>query len=209
MRRKDNKRKVPKPELAHVTWTKAEIQWLATAERLNIEILNLEKTFSTIASDPPKKVLQIETEIEPCVVKTASPDILILASVSFSDDEENFVGEFAAEDCIGYVRLNGQRIPDDPTWQKHISYQHRSGRGLLPHGNMPRLDFVIFEKFNVVRDEIWDMARNAKTDGRIPIMRFLMCEPIYLDWQEFKSDKDWLSRKHPARDFVFLEQYCV
>ncbi|MCZ6590531.1 MAG: hypothetical protein O7B98_05240, partial [Alphaproteobacteria bacterium] len=121
MRRKDNKKKVPKPELAHATWTKAEIQWLATAEQLDVEILNLQKTFSTIGSLSPTKVLRIETEIEPCVVKTASPDILIFASVSFSDDEENFVDEFAAEDCIGYVRLNGQGMPADPKWRQHIS----------------------------------------------------------------------------------------
>ena len=101
--------------------------------------------------------------------------------------------------------MNGQWIPDDPTWQQHISYRHRSGRGLLSHAGMPRLDFVIFEKFNPVCNEIWDMARNAKTDGRIPMMRFFMCEPIHFDWQEFKSDKDWRYRIYPVRDFVFWD----
>ncbi len=81
MRRKDNKKKVPKPELAHVTWTKVDIMLLARQEELDVEILNLTKTFSTNKSLSRKKVLRIETEIEPCVVKTASPDILILVSV--------------------------------------------------------------------------------------------------------------------------------
>ena len=55
--------------------------------------MNLQKTVSTIQPLSPKRI-QIETEIEPCVIRTESSHMLILATVSFSGDEENLVVKY-------------------------------------------------------------------------------------------------------------------
>ena len=194
-------------------WNEKLFNSISKASSLEVGILSIEHTLSTSTHtdrDGKKaKYKEEEVRFDECLLLAHWSPLPVSASINFLDTDRGEIVDSVGtsinpEKHVGFFSLSSNNVRCASLFEELLMSMGQLEKGNVRRGiEFPHLDFFIFHEFNYIESELINTFKTFKSMNDYPRLKFLIRDPVIVQWADLKNLDSWSSVRFPIQDLVF------